>query len=74
MITIIKIIFAFIIFRYVLKLLSPFLLKYFLKRVEKKMQNNFNNFQRDHVKRGGPKKKKINKDDVGEYIDFEEVD
>ena len=74
MVTIIKIIFAFLIFRYVLRLISPLLLKYFLKRVEKKMQNNFSSFQRDHVNRGSQKKEKKNKDDVGEYIDFEEVD
>ncbi len=36
MVTIIKIIFALLIFRYVLRLISPLLLKYFLKRVEKK--------------------------------------
>ena len=38
------------------------------------MQNNFSSFQRDHVNRGSQKKEKKNKDDVGEYIDFEEVD
>ena len=74
MITIFKIIIFFLILRLVLKLLSPFILKYFLRRVEKKMNNNFRSFQRGNI----PKKKEKNKekpnDDVGEYIDFEEVD
>ena len=49
MITIFKIIIFFLILRLVLKLLSPFILKYFLRRVEKKMNNNFRSFQRGNI-------------------------
>ena len=74
MITIFKIIIFFLILRLVLKLLSPFILKYFLKRIEKKMYNNFRSFQRDNISKKKEKNKQKPNDDVGEYIDFEEVD
>ena len=74
MITIFKIIIFFLILRLVLKLLSPFIFKYFLRRVEKKMNNNFRSFQRDNISKKKEKNKEKRNDDVGEYIDFEEVD
>ena len=74
MITIFKIIIFFLILRLVLKFLSPFILKYFLRRVEKKMYNNFRSFQRDNISKKKEKNKQKPNDDVGEYIDFEEVD
>ena len=74
MITIFKIIIFFLILRLFLKLLSPIILKYFLRRVEQKMNNNFRSFQRDNISKKKEKNKKKPNDDVGEYIDFEEVD
>tara|TARA_B100001093_G_scaffold114883_1_gene107221 strand:- start:1461 stop:1685 length:225 start_codon:yes stop_codon:yes gene_type:complete len=74
MITIFKIIIIFIILRYVLKLLSPFILRYFLKRVERKIKNNFNRFHKDNIPFKKEKNKQKSNDDPGEYIDFEEVD
>ena len=74
MITIFKIIIFFLILRLVLKLLSPIILKYFLRRVEQKMNNNFRSFQRDNISKKKEKNKQKPNDDVGEYIDFEEVD
>lgn len=74
MITIFKIIIFFLILRLVLKLLSPLILKYFLRRVEQKMNNNFRIFQRDNISKKKEKNKEKPNDDVGEYIDFEEVD
>ena len=74
MITIFKIIIFFLILRLVLKLLSPHILKYFLRRVEQKMNNNFRSFQRDNISKKKEKNKEKPNDDVGEYIDFEEVD
>jgi len=74
MITIFKIIIFFLILRLVLKLLSPIILKYFLRRVEQKMNNNFRSLQRDNISKEKEKNKQKPNDDVGEYIDFEEVD
>ena len=74
MITIFKIIIFFLILRLFLKLLSPFILKYFLRRVEQKMNNNFRSFQRGNISKKKEKNKKKPNEDVGEYIDFEEVD
>ena len=74
MITIFKIIIFFLILRLVLKLLSPIILKYFLRRVEQKMNNNFRSFQRENISKKKEKNKQKPNDDVGEYIDFEEVD
>ena len=74
MITIFKIIIFFLTVRLVLKLLSPLILKYFLRRVEQKMNNKFRSFQRDNISKKKEKNKQKPNDDVGEYIDFEEVD
>ena len=74
MITVFKIIVIFIILRYVLKLLSPFILRYFLKRVERKIKNNFNNFHKDNIPDKKEKNKQESNDGTGEYIDFEEID
>ena len=74
MITIFKIIIFFLILRLVLKLLSPLILKYFLRRVQQKMNNNFRSFQRENISKKKEKNKQKPNDDVGEYIDFEEVD
>ena len=65
------IILFFIVFSYILKKLIPYILRYILKK-------NFENF----TKRAGqnnpfhkpPKKEEKKKEQVGEYIDYEEID
>ena len=66
--TIIYIILFFIIFSYLLKKLTPYIIKYFIRKSLKNFQNQY---------RQEKPKKDFNfksKKDVGEYIDYEEID
>jgi len=55
----------------ILRLLSPFLLRYFFSNLEKKMRQNRNYEKSNKIN----KKKKYNDNKkVGEYIDYEEID
>lgn len=69
---------------YVVKILSrlftPFLLRYVSKKAEEKFGGQFNNQRPETPKKEGeisidkmPKQKQSNKD-VGDYVDFEEID
>ena len=70
-ITITWLLLFFIVFSYLLKRLAPYLLRYIIKK-------NFEKF----TKMGGqnnpfhkaPKKEEKKKEQVGEYIDYEEID
>ncbi|MDB2568373.1 hypothetical protein N9X69_03765, partial [Flavobacteriaceae bacterium] len=58
---------------YVIRIASPYILAYFLKKLEKKVrskftQDNSKNFN-SSSNRSATKKEK-----VGEYVDFEEID
>ena len=53
---------------HILRLLSPFLLRYFFSNLEKKMKQN-RNYENSNKK----KKYKDNKK-IGEYIDYEEIE
>ncbi|WP_298534036.1 DUF4834 family protein [uncultured Algibacter sp.] len=66
------------------RLFMPFLLKFVAKKAEQKFGDQFGQFQKaprqDHSKKEGevtidkiPKTKSSNKD-VGDYVDFEEID
>jgi len=75
------IIFLLIIFitPYLIRLISPFLLKYFFKKVEKNMneqyqqqQQNQDNYQQNNNDPNDPQKKKA-KEELGDYVDFEEI-
>ncbi|TNJ46500.1 DUF4834 family protein [Tamlana fucoidanivorans] len=67
------------------RLLSPFLFKYVSKKAQERFGGQFGNFQnttnqQDNIKKEGevtidkmPKTKTSNKD-VGEYVDYEEID
>ena len=69
-----------IIIYYVIKLaarfLGPLLLKYAVNKVEKKVKNQFEQQQQQHQRQQTTSHKKVNPstDDLGEYIDYEEVE
>lgn len=75
--TLFIIILSFIFLSFLLRKLSPFILAYFINRLQKKMKNNLessfkNNFKQSRNQK--QPKENQNKDKVGEYIDFEEID
>ncbi|MDA9663561.1 hypothetical protein N9T80_00295 [bacterium] len=62
-----------------MRLLVPFLMKYMTGKMNKKFYNQFN--QNNSSEKEGDitikpkkKKKKSDLDDIGDYVDFEEVD
>jgi len=57
-----------------LRLLFPFILRFFLKRFQNKMKNNFEKMNDDNYSNQSKKPKSNSKDKVGEYVDFEEID
>jgi hypothetical protein len=70
--TFFEIILALVLIAYVIRIASPYILAYFLKKLEKKVrskftQDNSKNFNSSN--RNATKKEK-----VGEYVDFEEID
>ena len=67
------IILALVLIAYVIRIASPYILAYFLKKLEKKVrskftQDNSKNFN-SSSNRNATKKEK-----VGDYVDFEEID
>jgi len=71
--TFFEIILALVLIAYVIRIASPYILAYFLKKLEKKFrskftQDNSKNFN-SSSNRNATKKEK-----VGEYVDFEEID
>ncbi len=82
--TLLKIIFIFILIYYFFKLIARYLFPWLLKRYMKNFQNKFHqntdNTSAKKKKKGEvnidhiPKDKKKKDDDFGEYVDFEEID
>ena len=80
----IKFLICFFLISYVFKLISRYLLPFFLKKYIRKQQSKFNQgfgYRKDHVEKEGkvtiktkPKKPKSNSSEMGEYVDFEEID
>ena len=78
------ILFWFFLISYILRILGRYLFPILLKRYIKKKQSQFNqqfNQQNSPVEEEGevsiktkPKKSKTDTNDMGEYVDFEEVD
>tara|TARA_B100000900_G_scaffold277329_1_gene237156 strand:+ start:3900 stop:4076 length:177 start_codon:yes stop_codon:yes gene_type:complete len=58
----------------VLRILSPLILTFAMKRLQKNMEKKFRNFENLNKKPNSDKKKPDSEDKVGEYIDFEEID
>jgi len=69
-------------FKLIIRWFGPLILKYILRRVGKKFEKQFGNFDpaAEKKKEGEvsiekkPKKPRDGKKDVGEYIDYEEID
>ena len=65
---------------YIIRLLAPYIMKYFFKKVQKNMEQNmgggnYNPQNEDHFQEE-PKNKQTNnkaKDELGDYVDFEEI-
>jgi len=74
MVAIFKFIFFFILVIFMLRILSPLILTFAMKRLQKNMEKKFRNFENFNKKPNSDKKKPDSEDKVGEYIDFEEID
>ena len=77
--TFFEILLVLIVMSFVLRKLAPYLLLFFLKRIQKKMRNNFEsnfktNFNFNKEKNEKELKIDSDKDKIGEYIDYEEID
>ena len=80
----IKFLFWFFLISYLFKMIGRFLLPYVLKKYIRKQQSKFNHgfgYRKDNVEKEGkvtikknPKKPKSDTSDMGEYVDFEEID
>ncbi|MDT0690534.1 DUF4834 family protein [Salegentibacter sp. F188] len=63
------------------RFLGPIILRYFMKKMGKKFQDQFNQYQKPTAEKEGkvsiekkPQKGRKSNKDVGEYIDYEEID
>ena len=70
-------------FKIIIRWFGPLLLRYILRKVGKKFEEKFNQFDtsgRSKKKEGDvtiekkPKNRKKSNNDVGEYVDYEEID
>ena len=69
-------------FKIILRLIAPFLLKFFANRMKKKFEQQFQNFnskdnnykQQEDFISNEKLSKKSKTDDLGEYVDFEEIE
>ena len=75
------IVLTYLLFKYSIRLLGPFILQFFVKKMQDKFNNQFNQkYENTSKKEGevtieGKKKSPKTKDNnVGDYVDFEEVD
>jgi len=71
--TFLEIILGLILISYLIRKMSPYILAYFLKRLEKKVRSKFNQGGSENFK-SSPKSNDSKKQKVGEYVDFEEID
>ena len=82
---VLKVILIIILIYYGLKILTrlfgPLLLRYVTKKAGEKFQQHFDQYQQPHEPKEGevtiekkPKQKPSSNKDVGEYIDYEEID
>lgn len=67
-------------FKFLMRLFAPFLIKKVAEKMQEKAQQQYGNQQQSTVKEGetvidkAPRNQRQSKDDVGEYVDFEEID
>ncbi|MDR1983529.1 MAG: DUF4834 family protein [Prevotellaceae bacterium] len=78
--TLLTILFFILLISYIFRLLSPYIMRWAIRRMEKKITEQFNNAKtqkrtksegRVSVNQTDKKEKKVDKN-VGDYIDFEE--
>ena len=78
--TILFIILFYYIIKFLMRLFAPFLIKKVAEKIQEKTQQQYGNQQQTSVKEGetvidkAPRNQRQSKDDVGEYVDFEEID
>ena len=79
-----KVLFVIILIIYILRLLSPYIMRWIIRRMEKKITEQFKNISNQQqnqqqkksagditINKTDKKKKKVDKN-IGDYIDFEE--
>ena len=75
--TVLIIILAYSIFKYITRLLAPWILRSMAKKMAKKFNlspSNYNSSNEGEVSIDKSVKKQRSKKDVGEYVDYEELD
>lgn len=78
--TILFIILFYYIIKFLMRLFAPFLIKKVAEKMQEQAQQQYGNQQQTLVKEGetvidkAPRNQRQSKDDVGEYVDFEEID
>ena len=78
--TLFYILFFYYLFKVIARLFAPYLLKRMKNKMNQRFQNQFNQKDSPVEKEGEvsiktkPRKSKTDTDDMGEYVDFEEVD
>lgn len=78
--TILFIILFYYIIKFLMRLFAPFLIKKVAEKMQEQAQQQYGNQQQTLVKEGetvidkAPRNQRQSKEDVGEYVDFEEID
>ena len=80
--TILYILIIYFVVKIISRLLTPFLVRYAAKKMEQRFGNQFNNEQQHQTRQKEgetvvdkiPQQQKSSNKDVGEYVDFEEID
>ena len=71
--TFFEILLALFLMSYVIRKITPYIIAYFLRRLEKKVRSKFNQNNSESFK-SSPNSNDNKKEKVGEYVDFEEID
>ena len=74
MITFLKFILFFILLSYIIRLLTPLILSFIISRFQQKMKKKFDNMNKMNFDNQTKKSYSKPKDDLGEYVDFEEIE
>ncbi|MDP5092708.1 MAG: DUF4834 family protein [Polaribacter sp.] len=78
--TILFIILFYYVVKFLMRLFAPFLIKKVAEKIQEQAKQQYGNQQQSTVKEGetvidkAPRNQRQSKDDIGEYVDFEEID
>ena len=78
--TILFIIFFYYVVKFLMRLFAPFLIKKVAEKMQQQANQQYGNQQQSTVREGetvidkAPRTQRQSKDDVGEYVDFEEIE